>query len=434
MSGATWGQVHVGDTVRGADQRAWEVVGRCVAETWVLSGQRAAFLLRRGERTASIKRALSAPVDMISRADHSAEAAAIAALIEQSISFDVLEEHVTQTADPFTPASTAPGTAEAQIKRDRFGRYLLPDPVTGDEQAWTRASTVARTLADEYNLARWGERMVAKGVAIRPDLVAGAAAAHSDRDKSTLDGIAKQAKDAAEASSGANFGTALHSFTERYDRGESLAALTAPTPLDADLRAYAEAMRTHGLKSRHIERVVVVPELGVAGKFDRLVEQPPGATKADALAVLDLKTAKSVDYGWLEMSIQLAIYSRAAFIWDPATGTYEPMPAVDQARALVLHLPVGKATAQLYGVNIAKGWEYAQIAIAVRAARSSAKQLAWLVEPDPEALLLHRVARAVDRAELGALWEHHAPAGEWTETVHAAAGLRLAEIEASPAE
>lgn len=434
MTGASWGKVHVGDTVRGADQRAWEVVGRCVAETWALSGQRGAFLLRRGERTVSIKRALSAPVDMISRADHTAEAGAIAALIETGIRFDVLEEHVTQQApaDPFSGA--APAAADAKIKRDQWGRYLLPDPETGKERAWTRASTVARTLADEYNLARWGERMVAKGVAIRPDLTAGAAAAHPDRDKSTLDGIAKQAKDAAAASSGANFGTALHSFTERYDRGESLATLAAPAPLDADLRAYAEAMRTHGLKPRHIERVVVCPELGVAGKFDRLVGQPPGATKADELAVLDLKTAKSVDYSWLEMSIQLAMYANATWIWDPATGTYEPMPAVDQARALVLHLPVGKATAHLYGLNIAKGWEYAQIAIAVRAARSSAKQLAWLVEPDPEALLLHRVARAVDRAELGALWEHHAPAGEWTETVHAAAGLRLAEIEASPAE
>lgn len=432
MTGATWGAVHVGDTVRGADQRAWEVTGRRAAETWALAGERAAYSLRRGERVVEIKRALSAPADVISRADHAAEAGAIAALIETGIRFDVLKEQVTvtQQVDPFdTPAA---GTAESQIERDRWGRYKLPDPVTGADRTWTRASTVARTLADEYNLARWGERMTAKGLASRPDLIAGAVAADPERDKGTLDGIVKQAKDAAAASAGANLGTALHSFTERLDAGTPLASLGAPPPLDGDLRTYAELMRAASLRIRYAERVVVCPELGVAGKFDRIVAQPSGNAHADPLAILDLKTGKTVEYGWLEIAIQLAIYAHASHIWDPATRTYEAMPAVDQSRALVVHLPVGKASPNLYGVDIAEGWKHAQTAMAAREARSGAKKLAWLVDPDAEALLLHRIARA-DRTELAALWERLQPAGKWTPAVDAAAQARFAELLAQPA-
>src|SRR5690606_2671448 len=40
-------------------------------------------------------------------------------------------------------------------KRDRYGRYLIPDPATGKERAWMRATTLADTLDDRYNLELW---------------------------------------------------------------------------------------------------------------------------------------------------------------------------------------------------------------------------------------------------------------------------------------
>lgn len=428
---STWGALHVGDTVRGADQRPWEVVEVRPGTTWLGSGKTGIHLfLRLDERRVHVHQSTDAPVEVVTRADHGAMAAACAALLDNGITFDLMEE--TLSVDQFT----AP--AAKKRDRDRWGRYLLPDPVTGEERAWTRVSTVARALADEYNLTKWKLRQVAKGMALRPDLVAGAAAADPEADKDTLNKIAEKAMERAGSSAGATLGTALHTFTQRLDRGEPAASLGVPEALIGDMRAYVDTMKRHRLRVQpeHVERIVVLPELGVAGTLDRIVSQPPGQTKAAPRAVLDLKTAKPDDNGglstfsMLEIALQLALYSHAPLMWNPVTRTYEPMPAdVDKDRALVLHLPVGKAHGALYGVNIIEGWEYAQLAMKVRAARSNGKGMAWLVEPEPADLALHRVSIAPDRAELARLWEQLHPQGLWSEEVNAAAVARLAQLE-----
>lgn len=427
---STWGAVHVGDTVRGVDQRPWTVVGARRGATWLGSGKTDVHLaLRLGERTVRVSRGVGEPVELVERADHSAEAAACLALLDTGMTFDLLEETL---SDPFA----APAAAPAKVKHDRFGRYLLPDPETGKERAWTRATTIARTLVDEYNLTRWKLRQVAKGMALRPDLVAGAAAADPEEDKGTLDDIAEKAMERAGSSTGGTLGTALHNFTKRLDRGEPAGSLGVPAALTPDMAAYVDTMNRHRLRVRPetVERIVVLPELGVAGQLDRLVGQPPGQTKAAALAVLDLKTAKSVDYSGLEIAIQLAIYAHAPLMWDPVRQAYEPMPeGVDRDRALVLHLPAGKAHGEVYGVPLIEGWEYVHLAMRVREARNRGKGLLWLVEPGPADLALHRVRRAPDRAELARLWEQLHPQGLWSEEVNAAATARLAELQAVPA-
>jgi hypothetical protein len=419
----TWAAVHVGDVVRGADQRGWTVTGRGRTGRWAAAGESAPFELRSDRGEVAIVRDLAAPVDLMHRADHTASAGAVGALLSVGFNIEVLEE---STVDQFE----APGALP--VKRDRWGRYLLPHPETGKEQAWTRVTTLARTLSDTFGLEAWGNRMVAKGLALRADLVASAAAADVDTDKGTLDGIVKQAKEAAGSSKGANLGTALHTFTERLDRGEPLSSLAAPAPLDADLAAYAAALKAAGLavEPGGIERIVVLPELGVAGTLDRIVRLRKGGR-----AIKDLKTAKDVSYSWLEIAIQEACYARAPYIWDPLAGAYERMPAdVDKDRGLVLHLPVGKAHAQIYGVNLIEGWRLAQLAADVRAARSGAKNLAWLVEPDdPATVALHHVSRASSREELAALWEQLNRRGLWSEEVNAAAHARMAQLQPTTA-
>ena len=63
--------------------------------------------------------------------------------------------------------------------------------------------------------------------------------------------------------------------------------------------------------------------------------------------------------------------------------------------------------------------------MSVRAARTAAKSLAWLVEPDdPAAVALHNVSRAASREELAQLWEQLNKRGLWTEEVNAAAMAR----------
>lgn len=258
-------------------------------------------------------------------------------------------------------------------KRDRYGRYLIPDPETGKERPWTRATTWAKTCSDTFGLTKWELRMTALGLAKRPDLLAQVATVTDpdDRDaKKLLDGVCEDAKEAAGSSIRRNLGTALHAMTEHIDAGRDF---TVPDAHRADLDAYRAA--TSGLKidPSHIERIVTVPTLGVAGTFDRLV------THDGQLMVADLKTGWDVLYGMGEIAIQLALYANAATIYDAATATHTPMPDVSRERALVFHLPVGEATCTIYEVDVAAGWEMAQVCGTVRTWRKR-KDLARMIE------------------------------------------------------
>lgn len=248
-------------------------------------------------------------------------------------------------------------------ERDRWGRYLIPHPDTGKETAWTRATTFAKTVSDTFGLTKWELRMVALGLAKRPDLLAQVAGVldPDDRDaKKLLDGIAAQAKEAAGSTTRSNLGTALHTMTEHIDAGRDF---TVPEAHAADLDAYRAAVAGLHIDPAHIERIVTVPRYEVAGTLDRLVTLPDGR-----LVVADLKTGRSLA-GMAEYAIQLALYANAATMWDPTTGEHEPMPEVDKEQALIIWLPAGEARCELHTVDIAAGWEMAQTCEVVRAWR-----------------------------------------------------------------
>lgn len=261
-------------------------------------------------------------------------------------------------ADVFDVPTTAAGI-RPEPKRDRWGRYVLPDPVGGKEIAWTRATTYASTVADTYGLTQWQMRMVAKGIATRPDLYALAAATPVD-DKKVFDRVVNDAKEAAAASSGANLGTALHAFTERVDLGEKV---DVPTPWKADIDAYRNTMAAEkvGVTADWIERITVVRQLQVAGTFDRILTMPDGL-----LRIGDVKTGKDLSYSWGEIAIQLALYAHGAAIWDDRTATWEPMPDLDKQVGVVIWLPVGRGHCELFEVDLAAGWEMARTCGVVR--------------------------------------------------------------------
>jgi len=243
---------------------------------------------------------------------------------------------------------TATTTPTVETPRDRYGRYLIPDPVTGKMVPYTRATTYAKSISDTFGLTKWMLRMAGLGLAQRQDLLLGVAAADPG-DNKTLDRIMGEAKDHAGAMSGANIGTALHTFTEQVDRGETP---TVPAPWDADVVAYSAALDAAGITivPEHIEQIVVLPDIEVAGTLDRIVRLPDGR-----LVIADLKTGKDLSYSMAEISIQLALYANASHIFDPATGELTPMPDVDKNVALVFHLPAGQARCNILTVNIADG-------------------------------------------------------------------------------
>ena len=308
--------------------------------------------------------------------------------------------------------------ADPEPKRDRWGRPLIPDPDTGKETAYTRVTTFAKSISDTFGLAKWQTRQAVKGLTMRADLFALAAATPVD-DSKTLDRVAEDAKQAAGSSAGANAGTALHSFTERVDRGEDI---VVPAPWDADVAAYRRALAAGGFEvdRRYIERMVIIPEMGCAGTFDRLLIRIVDGQ----LVVGDVKSQKDMTFGHLEISIQLALYSRGRSIWNTRTREHEPMPAVDQTTAIVMHTPVGKATCRLYVVDLVAGWQAAQLCTAVRGWRARKDLVTPLSVAAPS--VLEQVQHASNRADLERLWQTHESL--WTPDLSAAATARLAQL------
>lgn len=266
-------------------------------------------------------------------------------------------------------------------KPDRWKRYRLPHPVTGKAGGFTRATTFAKSISDTFALNQWALRMGGKGLSLRADLLMQVASTSLD-DKDKLNKLMEEAKDAAGAKVGANLGTALHAFSEALDRGEEP---VIPPPYRPHMAAYTALMEQYGLEVVEIEKVVLCQTYDIAGTLDRIVrftrdidvELVGGGTytfKKGSLTVVDLKTGRDLSYGWLEISIQLAVYAQAENIWDKESLTWSPMyPEIDKNVALVVHLPAtapGETVkATMYAVDVETGWAFADLCKQVRDAR-----------------------------------------------------------------
>jgi hypothetical protein len=235
---------------------------------------------------------------------------------------------------------------------DGFNRYVLPHPDTGKDFAWTRVTTFARALRDTFALTRWQLRMAGRGLCVRGDLVARIASEYDD--DAVIDKAVADAMEHAGSTVKATYGTALHRLTEGIDRDEEI---VEPPELRADLDSYRSTVSRSGLIFHAIEQIVCIPDLGLAGTLDRIV-----SAGADAF-VWDLKTG-DVEQAWLEIAVQLACYAHAAYLWDG--DRWAPMLPVRQDVAIVAHLPTGEGQVTLYVVDIARGWQAAQLCRDVR--------------------------------------------------------------------
>ncbi len=316
------------------------------------------------------------------------------------------------TVDPFD-------TVTPDIPRDRWSRPLVHPPQGGKRVPYTRCTTFVDCLDDKYNLQQWEKRMVATGLADRPDLLL-AVAAHR-HDKKALNQITDQAKEAAAAGAAATTGTAEHALTERIDRGLPLGVI--PAAYQPDLDAYRDT--TAPLRMVEIEQFSVLDELQIGGTPDRVAEY------IRRYFIVDTKTG-NIEFNQLKIAMQLAVYSRSV-PYDPAAEIRMPRPyPVDQDRAIVIHLPAGHGECTLYWVDIATGWEAVQVAAEVRRLRSRKGWFTLLTPPPPTDLRLAlRAASTVD--ELRRLWSAAVEAGDWTEDHLQVALGRKAELEGQAA-
>lgn len=260
-------------------------------------------------------------------------------------------------------------TGEPQVRRDRYGRYVVVPPDGGKPKGYTRATTVAKALDDMHSLVGWKARVTAKGLTLRPELLK-MIAVTDDRRK--LDELVEQAAQAGGATERRDEGTALHRALELAFGGHSV-----PELFRADVDAVLDAFDRHGLSvlGGMTERMCVLDEPTIAGTFDLVVKH--GAT----LYVADVKTGKSLDYSGLAFATQLAIYAHADALYtqgaaaDGSQDRREAMPPVDRATALVIHVQPGSGRADLHDVDIARGRALLDLALEVRGQRSTSKTL-----------------------------------------------------------
>ena len=316
--------------------------------------------------------------------------------------------------------SSAAQWENAEIPRDGYGRPMIM-PAKGTKRvAYRRATTFVGCLDDQAGLTKWLNRRVAFGMSQSKDLVTAATAADPE-DNKKFGQIAEKAIEHAKGILGdpAEVGTALHSFTERIDRGLPLGVV--PSEYQADIEAYRKA--TEHVEYLGIETFRVHDEWKVAGTADRI-----GIFKGRPM-IMDIKSG-SIDYPH-KMAMQLAMYARS-LPYDIATdkrGT--DAQEVDLNYGVIIHLPAGQGRCDLYEIDIAKGWGACLIAKQVWDWRGN-KNLTQLVDPaaqNPQPATWESLILGADSKDrLREVWRRASELGELTAELKAAAKVRSEEL------
>jgi hypothetical protein len=250
--------------------------------------------------------------------------------------------------------------------RDRYMRPMIIPPEGGERVPYTRCTTYVGALEDTYNLGLWQKRMVAVGLAQRPDLLLRASSlglppSRLDIDaekvwKTRMNEVCDRATEAAGASGAATIGTSLHALAETLDRGYDVGVV--PEQYRRHLDNYAEATRDY--TAIHVETFTVNDDLQVGGTPDRILKVPGH----DRLIIGDIKTGSTI-YGVGKMTMQLAVYAHS-MLYDPRDGRRAPIGDVDLEHGLIIALNADTGTCDLIDIDIAAGWEAVQLAGRVR--------------------------------------------------------------------
>ena len=368
--------------------------------------------------------------------------------------------------DPFaTPATLGRTTEHAGYplpakdlrewnpQMDRYGRYLLPNPVTGKVEGHTRVTTGAGTLDETSGLEKWKMRNVVKGLHSDPTLLDTIDFYAEPREISRdLDKVAEKAQILAGASDAAELGTALHAWLEALDGG-LIGIDEVPEGFRPKVDAYVAALAEHHVTPipEFIERLVYNAATGWVGRLDRVYRLAD-----DTLVIGDVKTAKDMRYSWLKVSIQLATYAGASHVmnldgtaWLTVEEAGLTVGGDDAPFAVVAHVPSNGSVCNMVTVDLSVGREALAIADRVREMRAEApKTIPHLWElPKPELVELvetppalpddpsyldgvkAQIRGATTQAELAELWAVYQDV--WTDELTALGQSRLAEIEAA---
>lgn len=242
------------------------------------------------------------------------------------------------------------------------GRYHLPG-TDGKRRYYTRATTIAKVLDDHFLITQADRRKVATGIARTPSLAAAVLADHDD--KRRLDTLCETAIANAGGVESRDLGSALHRLIERVDLGQ----LTHDGEWAEHISAYQGALKAHRLiiRPEWCETVLVNETYGVAGRVDRLLEDPEGR-----LVVADLKTGGF--RSWLSWAIQFAVYATATHYWVEASDQLVPIAPgmIRQDHTLAIHLPAAEIPprCQIIPISVPVGMDGLLMALEVRRMRA----------------------------------------------------------------
>jgi hypothetical protein len=238
-------------------------------------------------------------------------------------------------------------------------------------------------------MGRWKVRVALWGASRREDVLLGLKGIPSTEakaDKAAIDELAELAMDSGGAGSKARVGTALHALIERVDRGLPIPDVGEhQRAIDAYRRLMAGRFRVVAS-----EMFVVNDHLQAAGTFDDLLETQQWEQPCDARGepvgepippgtriIGDKKTAQTADYFGIGFAVQKVTYCDGV-PYDPARGGRLPWPDGEDPHpfwSVIVHVPSGGASADLYWVDLNRGRELADLAVRVRAERAAARSL-----------------------------------------------------------
>lgn len=315
-----------------------------------------------------------------------------------------------------------PDPPRASATYDGWGRYKLPSPSTGRPTGYTRATTVASTLDDTYNLSRWARRETVRHV-----IDAQGSAGESRRQFMTLrDALAEENKGAVDSAldaldelgggkDAAELGTAVHAWLEAVDIGQILPA-DVPPQFQPYVTNYRTVLARYGLTPvpEYAERVVLNDngEETIAGTLDRIYR----VEATGELILGDVKTSKTLEYGYLAHSVQLAIYSHANWMLKADGTGWEPMPELSREYGLIMHVPSNQPErSEAVTMDLAYGLSSLAVSLDVRRRRKEAKKMVPFVHalPIPTVPALrytearHAIQDISDPADLAGIWEQY---------------------------
>lgn len=267
------------------------------------------------------------------------------------------------------------------------GRYRLPDPETGEERGWTRATNVAAMVADPHGLTNWKLKQVIKGLSRRADLVALVRTLDEADDKAVWD-VVRQSLDAAAVEASANLGTAIHNALGASDRG-----LPYPEEYEPYVAAYRAELARHGLTPipELVECTVLNKAMGAAGKVDNYYRERDGT-----VVVGDKKSTGHIDLASPEIAAQLATYASAEYLRSSSGYVDLRGMRVRRNYAVVVHVDRETGAPAIYKIDLERGQLAANRAIEGMAYRRA------------KGLLLPYVAPPADRGPTAAAREQAA--------------------------